>query len=166
MGELQGRRSALRIEVLEAIYRRSFSRFLRVALAIVRERELAREVVQEAFARAIQRRLQFSGQSAPEAWVWAIVVNQAHDVARQRSHDPSDGNEQSSENGHTQQWPELRAAIAALPERQRLAVFLRHYADMDYEQIADVLQVKRGTVAATLHAAHTTLRKQVSEVLG
>jgi len=166
MGELQGPSSSLRIETLEAIYRRSFSRFLRVAFAIVGERDLAREVVQEAFARAIQRRLQFSGQSAPEAWVWAIVVNRAHDVARNRSHNLSDGHEQASENGYAQPWPELRAAIAALPERQRLAVFLRHYADMNYEQIADVLQVKRGTVAATLHAAHTTLRKQMSEVLG
>ena len=67
-------------------------------------------------------------------------------------------------NGHAESWPELRAAVAMLPERQRLAVFLRHYADLDYGQIAEVLGVERGTVAATLHAAHRTLRNRMSEV--
>ena len=41
---------------------------------------------------------------------------------------------------------------------------VRHYADMAYEQIAEVLEIERGTVAATLHAAHATLREQISEV--
>lgn len=161
----QGASAALRIESIEAIYRRSFSRFLRVALAIVGDREVAYEVVQEAFVRAIQRRFQFSGPSAPEAWLWAIVVNQARGAMRTRSFDVPSGSEEASENGQVQPWPELRAAVAALPERQRLAVFLRHYADLDYDQIADALHIKRGTVAAMLHAAHTTLRQQMSEVL-
>ena len=165
MGQEQGASNALRIGAIEAIYRRSFTRFLRVALAIVGEREMAHEVVQEAFARAIQRRFQFSGQSPPEAWVWAIVVNHARDVARKRSLDLPARGQEASEDGYAEPWPELRAAVAALPERQRLAVFLRHYADLDYDQIADVLHVKRGTVAATLHAAHATLHQQVSEVL-
>jgi RNA polymerase sigma-70 factor (ECF subfamily) len=58
----------------------------------------------------------------------------------------------------------LREAVAALPERQRLALFLRHYADLNYDQIAAVLGVRRGTVAATLHAAHASLRMSVQEV--
>jgi RNA polymerase sigma factor (sigma-70 family) len=49
--------------------------------------------------------------------------------------------------------------VAALPERQRQALFLRHYADLDYEQIAEVLGIARGTVSATLHAAHRALRE-------
>ena len=53
---------------------------------------------------------------------------------------------------------EVRALVAALPERQRLALFLRYYADLDYRAIAQALDVKPGTVAATLNAAHTTLR--------
>jgi RNA polymerase sigma factor (sigma-70 family) len=58
----------------------------------------------------------------------------------------------------------LEAIVATLPERQRLALFLRYYADLDYEAIATALGVKPGTVAATLHAAHTTLRRQLLEV--
>jgi RNA polymerase sigma factor (sigma-70 family) len=61
-------------------------------------------------------------------------------------------------------WEEIRAAVGALPERQRTTVFLRHYADLDYEQIADVLGITRGTVAATLHQAHEKLREVLAEV--
>jgi RNA polymerase sigma factor (sigma-70 family) len=46
-----------------------------------------------------------------------------------------------------------------LPERQRTMIFLRHYADLDYEQIAEIMGVARGTVAATLSAARSTLQR-------
>lgn len=156
----------LRIAALEAIYRHRYAQFLRVALAIVGDHETAQEVVQEAFAKAIRSRFEFRGLGAPEAWVWAIVLNLARSTARHQVPDALDNaaDEVARSNGRPDEWPELRAAVAALPERQRLAVFLRHYADMDYEQIAAVLQIERGTVAATLHAAHGALRKQISEV--
>jgi DNA-directed RNA polymerase specialized sigma24 family protein len=38
-------------------------------------------------------------------------------------------------------------------------IFLRHYADLEYERIADVMGVARGTVAATLHAARASLQR-------
>jgi RNA polymerase sigma-70 factor (ECF subfamily) len=59
---------------------------------------------------------------------------------------------------------ELAVLVAALPERQRLVLFLRHYADLDYREIARILGVKTGTVSASLHAAHATLRRTLSEV--
>ena len=59
---------------------------------------------------------------------------------------------------------ELRAAVAALPERQRLAVFLRHYADLDYASIAEALEIAPGTVGATLSAAYSTLRTRLEEI--
>ena len=54
--------------------------------------------------------------------------------------------------------------LRALPERQRLAVFLRYYADLSYDQIAEVLQVRSGTVAAALNAAHRNLRDELEGV--
>ena len=62
------------------------------------------------------------------------------------------------------EWPEIRAAIASLPERQKTILFLRHYADLDYDQIGAVLGIARGTVAATLNTAHTRLRTVLGEV--
>jgi RNA polymerase sigma factor (sigma-70 family) len=54
-------------------------------------------------------------------------------------------------------------AVAALPDRQRLAVFLRYYADLDYAAIATALGVERGTVSATLSAAHHNLSSKLKE---
>jgi RNA polymerase sigma factor (sigma-70 family) len=59
---------------------------------------------------------------------------------------------------------EFGAWIKGLPERQRLAVFLRYRADLDYRSIALVLGIEVGTVSATLHAAHQTLRRMLEEV--
>jgi RNA polymerase sigma factor (sigma-70 family) len=59
---------------------------------------------------------------------------------------------------------ELAPAVAALPERQRLVVFLRYYADLDYRTIADALDVEVGTVSATLAAAHRAVRQRLEEV--
>jgi RNA polymerase sigma factor (sigma-70 family) len=58
----------------------------------------------------------------------------------------------------------IRALVAALPERQRLVLFLRYYADLDYERIALALGISPGTVAATLNQAHSRLRAQLEEV--
>jgi DNA-directed RNA polymerase specialized sigma24 family protein len=48
--------------------------------------------------------------------------------------------------------------------KQRLTVYLRYYADLDYREIATVLDVAVGTVSATLSAAHRSLRKTIEEV--
>jgi DNA-directed RNA polymerase specialized sigma24 family protein len=51
-----------------------------------------------------------------------------------------------------------------LPDRQRFILFLRYYADLDYGAIATALDLSPGTVGATLHAAHATLRERLQEV--
>jgi RNA polymerase sigma-70 factor (ECF subfamily) len=152
---------AATIGAIEEVYRRRFPRFLRVARAALGDDELARDAVQEAFARAIRARLDFRGEGNLEGWLWRTLVNVCADerrraVAVQPAPTPS--------NGSAEEWPELRSAIAALPERQRFALFLRHYADLDYEAIAATLGVQRGTVAATLHAAHESLRRALTGV--
>ena len=58
----------------------------------------------------------------------------------------------------------LLSQLVRLPERQRLVLFLRYFADLPYEAIADALQISPGTVAATLNAAHRSLRLWLEEV--
>jgi RNA polymerase sigma-70 factor, ECF subfamily len=64
---------------------------------------------------------------------------------------------------HIEGDPELRACLAALPERQRLVVFLRYFADLSYREIAETLEIEVGTISATLHAAHDSLRAALEE---
>jgi RNA polymerase sigma-70 factor (ECF subfamily) len=144
---------------IELIYRDGFSRFVRVARAIVGDRETAAEAVQEGFADALRRSGQWSGRGPLEGWVWRCVLNRARKarprppvIARddRRLPDPESD-------------PDLRARLAALPERQRLVIFLRYFADLSYPEIAAALGVEVGTVSATLHAAHGALRTQLEE---
>jgi RNA polymerase sigma factor (sigma-70 family) len=149
------------VERLEQLYRDQYPRFLRLALAVTGSREAAADVVQEAFARALRHRKELRNEQALEAWLWRTVVNTGHTQRKRgrRRSELESAQAVASRNGQAEPWPELRAAVAALPERQRQALFLRHYADLDYEQIGEVLGMARGTVSATLHAAHRSLRE-------
>lgn len=154
------------LEALETLYRERFHRFLRLAEGFCGDLELARDVVQEAFASAIRSRHTFRGEATIEVWVWQMVVNGARKAARARvSALVSDEELQrlQARNGRAPD-AELRGLVAALPERQRLALFLRYYADLDYEAIARVLEIAPGTVGATLSAAHASIRRALTEV--
>ena len=56
-------------------------------------------------------------------------------------------------------------AIQALPEKQRLAVVLRRYENMPYEEIADVLELSVSAVKSQLFRARTALRESLSHYL-
>jgi len=148
---------------LEWLYRTSSLRFVPVALAITRDRDAASEAVQEAFTKAIRARGGFRGEGSLEAWLWSGVVNEAKRLVVRARPGPLEGEEEIT-NGSPDDDEAIRALIAALPERQRLAVFLRYYADLDYQTIAQVLGLEAGTVSATLHAAHRSLRASIEGV--
>jgi len=150
---------------IEAVYRRGYGRFLRVATAILRDERLAEEAVHDAFVRALRHRGGFRESGPLEAWLWRIVVNEARrrrsieraavfPLAAERVVSATDDDRNGA----------LEAIVAALPERQRLALFLRYYADLEYDAIATALEIRPGTVAATLHAARAALRRQLLEV--
>lgn len=151
---------------IEALYRARSHAFLYSVTAFLRDGEAALDVVQEAFALALRRRGSFRGEASLETWVWRIVLNAARD--RQRSLRRQSAPESVGLLDHEPVEPvdDLRSVLLALPERQRLAVFLRYYADMSYGQIAEALGIRPGTVAASLHAAHAALRERMEEVAG
>jgi RNA polymerase sigma-70 factor (ECF subfamily) len=151
---------------IETLYRERFGDFVAVAASIVGEREAARDAVQEAFASVVRSRRSFRGAAPLEAWVWRVVVNAARKrrrlAAREVPAMPSENG--ASPGAPAREQSELAARIAALPERQRLVLFLRYYADLDYRTIAEILAVEIGTISASLHAAHKALRRSLTEV--
>jgi RNA polymerase sigma-70 factor (ECF subfamily) len=146
---------------IEAVYRERYAELVRVCRAIVGDREVAHDAVQEGFARALRSRAGFAASGTLEGWLWRIVVNAARDQARARplALAPVTEPHAAEPDGD----PAVRALVARLPERQRLVLFLRYYADLDYAAIAEALEISPGTVGATLHAAHAALRTLVSE---
>lgn len=156
--------SSATLAELEALYRAAYPRLVRVATAITREPDAAAEAVQEAFARAIRGRSSFRGEGTLEAWVWRGVVNEAKRAVARPRLVSEDFPHEASSNGTASSDAAVRALIVALPERQRLATFLRYYADLDYRTIGEILDIELGTVSATLHAAHRALRAGVEGV--
>jgi RNA polymerase sigma-70 factor, ECF subfamily len=153
------------IAELEGLYRRDLARFIRAATAIVGDEALATDAVQEAFVSAVKSRSSFRREVPLEGWVWRIVTNAALQARRARAIDTELGEDSvAAPNGHPVEDLAVRRWVAGLPERQRLAVFLRYFADLDYRAIAAALEVEIGTVSATLAAAHAALRRSMQEV--
>ena len=154
------------VEEIEAVYRARMAVFVRVCAAILGHREPAIDAVQEGFAAAIRHRESFRGDGTVEGWVWGVVLNAARNdrraVASQWASAAAGGRERVAPDG----WDglgalaagPLRDHVSELPERQRLVLFLRYYADLDYRAIASVVGISVGTVGSTLNAAHAALR--------
>jgi RNA polymerase sigma-70 factor (ECF subfamily) len=154
------RRTGASIDELERLYRSRFSQYLRVAEAVAGGPEGGLDAVQEGFVRAIRYRADFRGDSQLSTWVWRSVVNAAKAIREERVR-PSDLPSGEAATPNDQPATSVRRLIASLPERQKLALFLRYYADMDYHTIASVLGVEEGTIGATLSQARATLRREL-----
>ena len=152
--------------MIALLYERQFRGFLAGAYAVVGETEAARDVVQEAFARALREQRRFRQEGPLEAWLWRIVLNAARDQARRARFADLSADalaEIASLGVDTSNTSDLREELRNLPDRQRLAVFLHYYADLPYEEVAELLDVAPGTVAASLNAARKTLRHRIKE---
>jgi RNA polymerase sigma-70 factor, ECF subfamily len=147
---------------IESLYRARFAQFVRVARAVSGDGDAALEAVQEGFADALRHAGQWAGRGPLEGWVWRCVVNRARKVRPRPALEPL-LDERRGDGGHHDF--DLGVRIAALPERQRLVVFLRYFADLGYREIAAALGIETGTVSATLHAAHANLRAAYEEAL-
>ena len=156
------------MERIAAAYEQRFAQYVRVATAIAGDRERGRDAVQEAFARAIAGCLAYRGDGPLEAWLWRAVTNAARNQCRAAGagvtiasleDEPGDEPAASSD-----EEAAVRRHLAALPERQRLVLFLRYYADLSYCEIGEALGLRTGTVSATLAAAHRTLRGRLQPV--
>jgi RNA polymerase sigma-70 factor (ECF subfamily) len=146
---------------VEAVYRQRLPELRRVAAAVSGDREAAPDLVQEAFVRAVRALPTFDGRGSLEAWLWRIVVNTARNHRRdlQPTAELSEAGLAAS-NGHApSESAAVAAAVSALPERQRLVLFLRYYGDLDYAAIGHALEISPGTVGATLHTARSALQQ-------
>jgi RNA polymerase sigma-70 factor (ECF subfamily) len=165
--EMRPRASRAGLEEIEDVYRRRLAELRRVATAITGSREAALDAVQDAFARAIRQRESFRGEGSLDAWLWRIVVNTARDHAKERAAQPLEDASVRASGGSESGAPGergLHVLVAELPERQRLTLFLRYYADLDYGTIAAALEISPGTVGATLSQAREGLRRLMNEV--
>jgi RNA polymerase sigma-70 factor (ECF subfamily) len=155
------------VERIAVAYELRFAQYVRVATAIAGDRERGRDAVQDAFARAIAGCLAYRGDGPLEAWLWRAVTNAARNQRRAGGSTVAVStleDESAEELEAAGEEAAVRRHLAALPERQRLVLFLRYYADLSYGEIGEALGLRTGTVGATLAAAHRTLRGRLRPV--
>jgi RNA polymerase sigma factor (sigma-70 family) len=144
-----------RARAIEELYRERYVGFRNALATVAGSYEGARDAVQEGFARALASRRQFRGDGSLAAWVWQIALRaalEARGVPEVSIDEVLDPQLVAPERA-----PSLTAALATLPPRRRLIVFLRYVADFSYAEIASACDVSEGTVAATLAQAHKAL---------
>ncbi len=146
-------------------------------------REDAYDLAQEAFLKAYRALARFKGQSSFSTWLYRVVSNTCLDQIRRQKRcgpvtsldDPVDtgGGTLLREAADTTFEPEqlalrsetareIEAAVAGLHPDHRLAILLRDYEDLPYQQIAQAMGCSLGTVKSRISRARSTLRDRLA----
>ena len=154
-------------------------RLFNTMMHVVRSREEAEDVVQEAFVQAFVKLDTFRRTSAFYTWLYRIAFNMAVSRIRRRRPEVSvdqtreltgiepvdDGAPPTERIEQEEAAGQVHAALAELSEEHRAILVLREMEGFCYESIAEVLDIAPGTVRSRLHRARLRLREQLKDVL-
>jgi RNA polymerase sigma-70 factor (sigma-E family) len=161
---MEGLKRVVGVKQLEfqEFYEANRDRCLRAVLTAVGDRQVAEDLVAEAFTRAWTSWHTVSRHPAPHAWIVRTALNTRITWWRRRRREvPLDGDHEFADaTGGEGVDPALLAALRRLPERQREVVAFRVFLDLDTKSTAKALGIAPGTVTAHLARAVATLRDQ------
>jgi RNA polymerase sigma-70 factor (ECF subfamily) len=140
---------------LEALFREHWPRAYRAAYLVTHDAAAAEEITQEAFLAAIRSLDRFDRRRRFGPWLHRIVINRSIDWARSRALRAEVGDaplaavsdEDHADRSHS---PPVVTALAALSPEHRAVIVLRHLLEYTPGEIADVLELPRGTVNSRL----------------
>jgi RNA polymerase sigma-70 factor (ECF subfamily) len=165
-------------QLVERHQRRAFA----IALALVRDEHDARELVQEAFLRVYKGLSSFQGGSSFFTWLYRIITNLSIDLIRKPGRQTSDLDDARLDT-EDQQEPELpflsrfdgadplelvrrreigarlQQALDALPSYHRAVIVMREIEGLSYEEMAQAMDVSKGTIMSRLFHARQKLQR-------
>ena len=164
-------------EALGEIYRRYVRRVFGLCRYMLNSRESAEDATSEVFLK-LQRSIDSYDRSIPfPRWLLRVAGNQCIDALRRRQRgrraivEVEDGaavtevpSSETSPLGAViskEERAEVRDAIARLPENYRVALVLRYYSELSYDEIAQQLDLERNYVAALIFRAKKELRRRL-----
>ncbi len=152
---------------LEALFRRHWPRAYRAAYLIVHDHAAAEDIAQEAFLAAVRRLDRFDRRRPFAPWLGTIVVNRAIDWARARTARRESGEPLQDTVGAEPPAAgysrEVLAALAELSPEHRAVVVLRYVLEYTPGEIADALELPRGTVNSRLRRGLDVLERTLRE---
>ena len=176
-------------ELLLAKYRTPLIHFLG---RMVRDPAMAEDLAQEVFLRVYRARKGYKPSAKFTTWLFRIATNLALNAVRDERHrrrdvsieQPGEGAPgQSEADAQPLEVPDrrpgiveqmldadraarIRRAILALPEKQRAAVLMHKYHEMDYDQIAEALECSESALKSLLFRAYEALRVDLAPLVG
>ena len=151
---------------------------------MVHNQAVAEELAQEVFLRVYRSRETYRAEARFSTWLYRIATNLGVNYARDNRHERNAStiylDAADEETGTTpdvadstpgaevtmlrrERMSAIRQHVMALPERQRMAVLMHKYEDMDYRQIGDVLKLSESATKSLRFRAYQTLRERLKE---
>ena len=170
-------------QAFEALVERYKHKAYRIAFDFTRDREEARDLSQEAFLSAFSHLGNFDRRAKFYTWFYRILVNLCIDYRRRKMRIRLESLEERTEQGRgsdriadpapsadqqaiSRQISErIRAAVAALPAKQRATFLLKNHEGLSISEIAEVMKAAEGTVKSHLHRAVTALKQRLTELV-
>ena len=147
---------------------------------------VAEDLAQEVFLRVYRSRGNYEPTAKFSTWLYRIAtnlgVNHARDTRHERPENITNLDQPDEETGQTpdladkaptieeqimrrERLTAIRQKVEALPDRQKMAVVMHKYQQMDYKQIAEVLKLSESATKSLLFRAYETLRTQLKEFI-
>ncbi len=151
---------------------------------MVHNQAVAEELAQEVFLRVYRSRASYRAEAKFTTWLYRIATNLGVNHARDNKHEKAAQNlyldQPDAETGSTpdvadsrsnveqdlvreERLRAIRQHVMALPERQRNAVLMHKFQEMDYKQIGEVLKLSESATKSLLFRAYQTLRERLKE---
>lgn len=167
-------------ELFDAYQRRVYGLVLR----LTGSRHTAEDLVQETFLRVVRRIGDYQHSGKFEAWLFRIAANLARDHARRRARRPvfSLGDEEARRGepsaprvpdprtnhpehgiGLDEASRRLHGCLSKLGETDREIILLRHFSELPFGEIAELLEIPLGTALARAHRAMKRLKCELGE---
>ncbi|MHB1125545.1 MAG: RNA polymerase sigma factor [Bacillota bacterium] len=178
IGKILGKINPTEERLFRLLYEKHYPQCYRIALSIVKNRELAQDVVQDTFIKVLDSLHQIRDMEKFDSWLAVVATSKAIDILRKRRNMVFMGDTETimpyvSEQGAEYKTPDILAEdnelkkelfeiIQRLKPAYRGVVYMRYYCDMTYGQIAQLLGIKEGTVKSRINRALGLIRRKLS----
>jgi RNA polymerase sigma-70 factor (ECF subfamily) len=157
---------AMATDDFDALFRRELGPITRTTYLVVGDWEVARELTQDAFVQALRHWDTVRALDRPGAWVRRVAIRDAVRSRRRRARGRAIEAEQArADPGLDPDGSDVRAALLALPARQRAAIALHYLDDLPIAEIAALLGCSAGSVKTHLARGRRALAALLGEAV-